>query len=52
MDLAAVDRGSRKVDCWLSYILSPGVTWPAVAVALPLATAILAALLWGKEGGK
>jgi hypothetical protein len=50
--LAAVDRDDRKADCWLCYILSPGVTWPAISVTLPLAAAILAAVLWGKEGGK
>jgi hypothetical protein len=52
MYLAAVDRDDRKVDHWLCYILSPGVTWPAISVTLPLAAAILAAVLWGKEGGK
>jgi hypothetical protein len=52
MYLVAVDRDDRKVNCCIYYILSPGVTWPAIAVTLPLAAVILAALLWGKEGAK
>lgn len=47
MNLAAADSGGRKVD-----ILSLGVTWPTIVVALSLATVVLAALLWGKEGSK